>query len=195
MSLSRLAPSPAAIALTLVLFFCTPSWADIYRYRDKDGVWHYTNIKKDWRYRIYIRTSRRRPTQYIRDYEGIIKQASKRFEVEPHLIKAVIRAESGFDTRAVSSKGAKGLMQLMPDTAYEMDVEDPFSPEENIFGGTRYLRLLLKRFKNNKRLALAAYNAGPEMVKAYGGVPPFPETKTFIKRVLNYLKRYRAGSK
>lgn len=143
----------------------------------------------------YIRTSRRRPTQYIRDYEGIIKQASKRFEVEPHLIKAVIRAESGFDTRAVSSKGAKGLMQLMPDTAYEMDVEDPFSPEENIFGGTRYLRLLLKRFKNNKRLALAAYNAGPEMVKAYGGVPPFPETKTFIKRVLNYLKRYRAGSK
>ena len=83
----------------------------------------------------------------------------------------------------------------MPDTANDMEVDNPFSPEENIFGGTRYLRLLLERFKHNKKLALAAYNAGPEVVKAYKGIPPFPETKSFVKKVLDYYRRYKSSAK
>ena len=83
----------------------------------------------------------------------------------------------------------------MPGTADQMKVKDPFDPAENIFGGARYLSLLLKRFKNNKKLALAAYNAGPEAVEKYKGIPPFPETKTFIKRVLKYYKQYKSGAR
>lgn len=188
----RLAVS-LVIGLSFILSLSPPILADIYRYRDKNGVWHFTNIKNDRRYKLYIRSSKKKPSEYIREYENIIKQASRVFKVEPFLIKAVIKAESDFDNRAVSRKGAQGLMQLMPDTANDMEVEDPFSPEENIFGGTRYLSLLLERFKNNKRLALAAYNAGPEAVEEYGGIPPFSETISFVRRVLNYYKQYRPG--
>jgi soluble lytic murein transglycosylase len=134
------------------------------------------------------------PEEYIREYDGIILQASKLFEVDRSLIKAVIKAESDFDHQAVSRKGAQGLMQLMPPTADAMDVENPFNPEDNILGGTRYLSLLLKRFKNNKELALAAYNAGPENVDSHQGVPPFPETENFVKKVMGYYKLYNTGS-
>ena len=167
-----------------------PVNADVYRYKDKNGVWHFTNIKTDGRYKIYLRTSRKKPAQYIKAYENIIIQASKRFGVESHLIRAVIKAESGFNHRAVSKKGAKGLMQLMPHTAKKLEVENPFNPEENIFGGTRYLSLLLKKYNHNLRLALAAYNAGPEAVAEHRGIPPFPETRTFVKRVLSYYRGY-----
>jgi len=176
--------------LGLLLLISNSAWADIYRYVDKNGVWHFTNIKTDTRYRLYINTTRKTPSDYIKEYDIIIRQASKQFGVDPLLVKAVIKAESGFDHKAVSSKGAQGLMQLMPDTANDMYVENPFDPEENIFGGTRYLSLLLKRFKNDKALALAAYNAGPEKVGYYQGVPPFPETETFVKRVINYYQSY-----
>lgn len=188
----RLAVS-LVIGLSFILSLSPPILADVYRYRDKNGVWHFTNIKTDRRYKLYIRSSKKKPSEYIREYENIIKQASRVFKVEPFLIKAVIKAESDFDNRAVSRKGAQGLMQLMPDTANDMEVEDPFSPEENIFGGTRYLSILLERFKNNKRLALAAYNAGPEAVEEYGEIPPFPETRSFVKRVMRYYKKYRPG--
>ena len=175
-----------------MLLFCESASADIYRYRDEKGVWHFTNVKSDKRYKLYLRTYSRKPTQYILDYEGIIKQAARMFRVEFPLIKAVIKAESDFNHRAVSHKGAQGLMQLMPDTAEDMEVGDPFNPEENIFGGTRYLGLLLERFKNNKRLALAAYNAGPEAVEEHQGIPPYPETRTFVKRVLYYYEQYNS---
>ena len=183
------------IGASLILSFSSPTLADIYRYRDKNGIWHFTNIKTDGRYKLYIRSSKKKPSEYIKEYENIIKQASRMFKVEPFLIKAVIKAESDFDNRAVSRKGAQGLMQLMPDTANDMKVKDPFSPEENIFGGTRYLSLLLERFKNNKRLALAAYNAGPEVVEEYDGIPPFPETRSFVKKVLLYCKQYGPDAK
>ena len=181
--------------VVLMVLFCVflmfgPARGDVYRYKDKNGVWHFTNIKNDSKYKIYLRESKKKPAEYIKEYDNIILQASKRFGVEISLIKAVIKAESGFNHRAVSKKGAKGLMQLMPHTANHMEVENPFNPEENIFGGTRYLSLLLKRFKNNLRLALAAYNAGPEAVENYKGIPPYPETKTFVKRVLYYYDGY-----
>ncbi|MFO7602161.1 MAG: lytic transglycosylase domain-containing protein [Candidatus Desulfacyla sp.] len=180
-----------ALTLTASLPAALPAQGEIYRYVDKNGVWHFTNVKTDSRYRIFVPGSRKGLGKYLDDYQGIIKQASTQFGIEPHLIQAVIKAESGFNHRAVSSKGAQGLMQLMPGTAGDMEVGDPFDPEENIFGGTRYLSLLLKRFKNDKILALAAYNAGPDTVESYKGVPPFPETHEFVKRVMGYYETYQ----
>ena len=185
----------SVLFLAVLPFLCTPLWADVYRYVDKDGVWHFTNIKSDKRYRIFIKSPQKNSVKFIAEYNDIIRQASKRFEIDPHFIRAIIKAESGFDHKATSSKGAQGLMQLMPGTANDMAVEDPFDPEENIFGGARYFSLLLKRFKNDKILALAAYNAGPEAVESYKGVPPFPETKAFVKRVMDYYETYNSKAK
>jgi soluble lytic murein transglycosylase len=178
--------------LTSFLLFGSFAWADIYRYRDENGVWHFTNINNDKRYNLYIKSFASNPVAYIREYGTIIEQASQRFSMETSLIKAVIKAESDFNNHATSKKGAQGLMQLMPGTAGEMDVQDPYNPEENIFGGTRYLSMLLGRFNQNKELALAAYNAGPEKVTAYNGIPPFPETIAFVKRVLEYYAEYKS---
>jgi soluble lytic murein transglycosylase len=180
-----------------LLSLCLPAHADIYRFRDERGVWHFSNIKSDPRYKIYIRTydGSKPVTQYIRDYDDIIHKASKRYGVDVSLIKAVIKAESDFNQHAVSSQGAQGLMQLMPGTADAMDVEDPFDAKDNIHGGTRYLSLMLERFNKDMRLALAAYNAGPERVAEYRGVPPYQETRTFIDRVLNYYRQFNSSSK
>lgn len=169
-----------------------PGLADIYRYRDENGIWHFTNIKSDRRYKLYIRET---PEVFIKKHDSIIRQASERFGVKTSLIKAVIHAESGFDEYATSKKGAQGLMQLMPKTQDDMNVENPYEPVENIFGGTQYLSKLLGRYKNNIQLALAAYNAGPENVEKYDGIPPFPETKNFIKKVLEYYNRYEGAGK
>lgn len=181
-----------AAGLALSLFTVIPVSADIYRYVDKDGAWHFTNVRTDTQYKLYIKTPRKTPSKYIKEYEGIILQASRRFEVDVSLVKAIIKAESYFDHKAVSNKGAQGLMQLMPQTSDAMAVENPFDPEENIFGGTRYLSLLLKRFKNDKKLAVAAYNAGPERVEACNGIPPIDETERFVKKVMNYYRDYNA---
>lgn len=169
-----------------------PAFADIYRYRDENGIWHFSNIKSDRRYKLYIRE---RPDVFIEKHSEIIRQASERFGIKTSLIKAVIHAESGFDEYATSKKGAQGLMQLMPKTQEDMDVENPYKPVENIFGGTQYLSNLLGRYNNDIRLALAAYNAGPENVDKYNGVPPFPETKNFIEKVLYYRDRYEKAGK
>ena len=185
----------SVLFLAFLPFISTPLWADIYRYVDKNGVWHFTNIKTDRRYTIFISGTRKTSAEYIKEFNGIINQASKRFGIDAHFIRAIIKAESGFDHKATSSKGAQGLMQLMPGTANDMAVEDPFDPEENIFGGARYFSLLLKRFKNDKILALAGYNAGPEAVESYKGVPPFPETKAFVKRVMDYYETYNSKAK
>ena len=179
-----------AISLCFSLTSSTSSLADIYRFKDENGIWHFTNVKRDKRYNLYIRLNKQNAASYIKDYGYIINQAAGRFRVDPSLVKAVIKAESAFDHQAVSSKGAQGLMQLMPETVNDMEVNDPFNPEENIFGGTRYLSLLLEKFNNNKELALAAYNAGPEKVIEYDGIPPFTETKNFIEKVLQFYKEY-----
>jgi soluble lytic murein transglycosylase len=189
------------VSLTGVLFFCiglSESRADIYRYKDEDGVWHFSNIKSDRRYKLYIQNSKNSSqtvTRYIQDFDGIIKQAAERFGIEASLIKAVIKAESDFNHRAVSCKGAQGLMQLMPDTADAFNVEDPFDPVSNIYGGTRYLRHLLERFNLDLGMALAAYNAGPEKVEEYRGIPPFSETMNFVKKVITYYQQYLTEAK
>jgi soluble lytic murein transglycosylase-like protein len=124
---------------------------------------------------------------------SIVEQACARHGMEEALILAVVQAESNFDHRAVSHRGARGLMQLMPATARELGVRDAFDPEENIDGGVRYLKWLLRQFDNDTRLALAAYNAGPTNVRRHKGIPPFRETKRYVKRVLGFYEDYTAG--
>ncbi|GAB4564804.1 MAG: hypothetical protein Kow0047_14840 [Anaerolineae bacterium] len=120
-------------------------------------------------------------------FSEIIALAARRFDVPSTLIAAVIKAESNFDPRAVSVAGAKGLMQLMDGTARQLGVTDSFDPAQNIFGGTAYLRQLLDRYDGDLSLALAAYNAGPGAVDRYGGIPPYQETQTYVRRVLSEL--------
>jgi soluble lytic murein transglycosylase-like protein len=122
-------------------------------------------------------------------YDPVIRSASREHGVPAALVKAVIAAESSFDAAAVSPKGAMGLMQLMPGTARELGVDDAFHSEQNVDGGTRYLRELYDRYGDWMR-TLAAYNAGPEAVDRYRGVPPYSETREYVKRVLSYYRRF-----
>jgi len=124
-------------------------------------------------------------------YQRLIIDAAYRYKVEPAIIKAIIMAESGFNPKAVSRVGARGLMQLMPRTAKSLGVEDSFKPAHNIDAGVRYFKYLLDQFDGEMKLALAAYNAGSYNVRKYGGVPPFKETKFYIYKVLKYYEAYR----
>ena len=167
----------------------------LYRYVDKRGVVHFTHVPSDPRYaRVQrLRSLANRPTRRtlspVRHYDGLIQRASRRHGVPAALVKAVIHAESAFDPKAVSPKGAMGLMQLMPATAEELGVARPFQATQNVYGGTRYLRALHNRYGSWTH-TLAAYNAGPGAVDQYRGVPPYTETRQYVKRVLSYYRRY-----
>jgi soluble lytic murein transglycosylase-like protein len=128
------------------------------------------------------------------EYASTIDQVAKQHGVDPALVRAVIHAESGFNPRARSHKGAMGLMQLMPGTASDMGVSDPMQAAQNIRGGVKYLALMLEKFNGNVSLATAAYNAGPAAVEKYRGIPPFDETQVYVKRVKVLQERYKAQS-
>ena len=124
-------------------------------------------------------------------FSSIIFQASNQYQIDPALIKAIIMAESGYDPKAISKKGAMGLMQLMPQTAEALGVKDCFNPEHNIIAGVRYFRQLMNQFEGDIKLALAAYNAGGSMVRKYQGVPPYRATQYYIKKVFEYYQYYK----
>lgn len=129
------------------------------------------------------------PVQVPSTLETLARDIARRHQVDEELVAAVVRAESGFDPKAVSRVGAMGLMQLMPGTAAELNVSDPFDPEQNLDGGVRYLKGMMKRFDGRVDLALAAYNAGPTAVERYGGIPPYRETRAYVARIMNATGR------
>ena len=172
--------------------------ADIYMYRDSRGVLHFSNAPSEPQYQYYMpdwSSWKRSRSGAIggarrRAYDNIIRDAARRHQVDTALVKAVIRAESDFVPRAVSPKGALGLMQLMPATARLRNVWRVMEPRDNVEGGVSHLRYLLDRYGGNLRLALAAYNAGEKAVDAHGGVPPYPETWEYLTRVLSFRDSY-----
>ncbi|MDD5475563.1 MAG: lytic transglycosylase domain-containing protein [Syntrophales bacterium] len=164
------------------------AWADIYLYKDENGVYHFTDQPLTPEYSLFIRQWRTPPPaskNSSTSYDAYIDEASRRFNIDPHLLKAVVKVESNFDPRAVSKKGAAGLMQVMPENFRYLGIRDPFSPQENILGGARYLREMLNRY-GELSLALAAYNAGPGAVDRYGSIPPFRETQAYVREVLRH---------
>jgi soluble lytic murein transglycosylase-like protein len=173
--------------------------AEIYMYRDQQGVLHFSNAPADPGYQRWAPSGRgfRVSTRTMGEdrarrkaFDPLIAAAAQRNRVDPALVKAVIRAESDFVPYARSPKGALGLMQLMPATARLHNVWSVFEPKDNIEGGVRHLRLLLDQYNGNVRLALAAYNAGDGAVERHGGIPPYPETIEYLERVLRFREQY-----
>jgi len=177
----------AFVMLTVV----SPLYADIYVRVDSEGVLHFTNVptsSNSSNYKVYLKETPEKPLDsYTTDlYDHVISEASKKHGVSFSLLKALIKAESDFDPRAVSRAGAMGLMQIMPENIRRLEIKDPFDPKDNIMGGTRYLKQLINRFNGKLPLALAAYNAGPGVVEKYQRIPPFQETENFVKQVMKY---------
>jgi soluble lytic murein transglycosylase-like protein len=189
----------AGLVAAVVLGAGLPARADIYRYEDKDGVIHFSNVNK--RGKLYARdkgarkpaaapsvTSGKTPS----DYDEYIREAASLYQIPEALVRAVIRVESNFDARAISRANARGLMQLIPATAERMLVTDVFDARQNVLGGTRYLRVLANLFNGNLQLTLAAYNAGENAVIRYRGIPPYEETQAYVARVLSFYNLYRS---
>ena len=197
---------PLIIVMLALVAGSLPAHADIYSYRDENGVLNYTNIRPNnthYKLRVAYKEHKHtappktvfydtqlQPATLSPQLEAIVNHVARDYAVDKSLVQAVIHAESDFDVNAVSPKGASGLMQLMPDTAQRYGVHDIFDPEQNIIGGVRYLRDLLETFGHNVRLALAAYNAGEQAVLRYGGVPPYPETVHYVNKVMLLHSRY-----
>lgn len=188
--------------LTVICGAASLANADVYSWVDKEGVIHFTNIppggtlaqepgsENTFSWKDDVGALRRVHRVQVTKYDALIDEAARYYSLPAALVKAVIAAESAFEPRAVSPAGAQGLMQLMPPTAAAVFVKDAFDPKENIFGGTRYLRELSNRLGGDVRMAIAAYNAGPDVVARSGGVPRIPETETYVKRVLKLYQHY-----
>ncbi len=194
---------PAILIAALLMASAAAAHPQIYTYVDADGMRHYTDVPDKTRYRLLVLSPHDRTESGDRydsmllakagRYDSIIENAALSASVEPNLLRAVIVVESGFNSRAVSKRGAVGLMQLMPATASRFGVSNPYDPRQNIHGGAQYLKFLIDRFGQNVRLALAAYNAGEEAVERNGGqIPPFTETMAYVPRVLRIYQMLTA---
>ncbi|HBB18431.1 MAG: hypothetical protein A3J94_04000 [Syntrophus sp. RIFOXYC2_FULL_54_9] len=184
----------------LILGTALTGQADIYKYVDPEGVVHLTNVPTQHNVPYVLIMKEKRVIIQLKGdgtrYDDLITRASEKYRVDSTLIKAIIKAESNFNHRAVSPMGAQGLMQLMPATAASLQVKDSFHPENNIDGGVRYLRYLMNLFNGNLPLVLAAYNAGENAVLRYNNrIPPYQETQTYVKRVLHHLNSYSSGNR
>jgi soluble lytic murein transglycosylase-like protein len=190
------------LIVTLLAASAAAAHSQIYTYVDADGLRHYTDVPDNNRYRLLILSPRDRTASGDRydamllakagRYDSIIEKAATAASVEPNLLRAVIVVESGFNSRAVSKRGAMGLMQLMPATATRFGVSNPYDPLQNVHAGARYLKFLIDRFGQDVRLALAAYNAGEDAVDRNGGqIPPFSETMAYVPRVLKIYQMLR----
>ena len=172
-----------------------PLYADIYVFVDNKGVLHFTNVPTSSNYKIYIREKPGRSlnSDVTRQYDQIITEAAERHGVSFSLLKAMIKIESDFNPRAISRAGAMGLMQIMPENIKNLKIKDPFDPRENIMGGTRYLKQMIDRFNGKLPLALAAYNAGPNIVERYQRIPPYTETENYVEAVMKYYSIFKKG--
>ncbi len=204
------------ICLCWVMITAPTASAGLYYYVDEEGVHHYTNVPHDARYQPIslagisrITAAEQRENRVLQNNLEInlanrysdnslwyrmdqhIEQAGCAMHVDPMLIRAIIKTESDFDPRAVSSKGAIGLMQLMPETARDLQISDPFDIRENIYGGTRYFRTLLDSLGGDIALSLAAYNAGPTRVMRSRSIPRFPETIAYVNKVMHWYELYK----
>ncbi len=193
----------------IAILLCASSAAanpKIYTYLDAQGQRHYTDVPDNNRYRLLVLSPQDRTASGDRydfqllakatQYDSIIEQAAVSAALEPNLLRAVIVVESGFNSRAVSKRGAVGLMQLMPATASRYGVSNPYDARQNVHGGARYLKFLIDHFGHDVRLALAAYNAGEVAVERNGGqIPPFSETMAYVPRVLKIYKMLTAQSR
>ena len=190
------------LAAVLTLALAPAAHAQIFVYKDQYGRTYFTDTPQHEGFAKYrsksehelrnVGHSTAASRRLARAYDPQIRRASRQHGVSAALVKAVIAAESGFDPSAVSRRGAQGLMQLMPETARDLGVDDALDPWQNIDGGTRYLGEMIERFPGELSLAVAAYNAGPEAVKRHQGVPPYEETRTYVQRVLRLYKKYHA---
>ena len=182
--------------LLLAVFLPLSASADIYMFVDTEGVVHFTNVptSSDSDYRVYIKEDQQYAAGlYSPDrFDHYIREASELYGLSYPLLKAIIKAESDFNPRAVSRKGALGLMQLMPENVKRLNISNPFDPWENIMGGARYFRQMLDRFKGKLSLSLAAYNAGPTTVERYNNqIPPYKETENYVEKVLQFYYSYK----
>ncbi len=185
-----------SFAFIFPLLLPSMAGADIVRYVDKNGVIHFTNRVKLEGQEVYIKTTqKKKPRIYSkkRPYAKEISEAAQKNGLDPKLISSVIQAESDFDPKAVSKAGARGLMQLMPQTASRYKVKNIHNPEENIEGGTKYFKDLMEKYKGDVKLALAAYNAGESAVAKYSGIPPYPETMNYVTKVLDIYSKMPGG--
>jgi soluble lytic murein transglycosylase-like protein len=194
------------VASAALLPWREPAGAEgIYKYVERDGTIVYTNVPPSGRKAVRLRgTFHQAPNASepaaakpasMAQYDALIRAASIRYRIPENLVRAVMHAESNFDPHAVSPRGASGLMQLMPDTAQEMYVKDIFDVQQNIEGGARYLRFLANQFEGDMVKMLAAYNAGPDALKKFGGLPPFEETQAYVRKVLQLYFLYKEQSK
>ena len=197
-----------ALVLLLGCGLTRPGWADIYAYTAEDGSVSLSNVPTDERYSVLIAAPQpavaaapaaampkaRSGLARKAGYDQVVDEVSRTYGLESALLHALISVESRYNPKAVSRKGAAGLMQLMPQTAKRYGVADAFDPVQNLNGGARYLRDLLRLFNNNTSLALAAYNAGEQAVMKHGNrIPPYRETLNYVPQVLDFYQRYRTG--
>jgi len=195
-------PFPAVIGIMRALFrtlilgiLMLPAVAagDIYRYVGEDGVTIFTDNPVHPGYKIHIRESgsfRLASAEGYYPYREVVIEACTIFRMDEALIRAVMEVESDYNRYAISSAGARGLMQLMPQTAQQLGVSNIWDPRQNIHAGTSYLKRFIRRFSGNMELALAAYNAGPRAVIAYGQVPPYPQTENYVRKVMHLYRNY-----